>query len=51
MLSYYVLKPKGQSRMDNAETLATLGKQDTGQEKNNTKPNVLDTTLHKHKER
>ena len=27
----YQRKPKGQSRMDNPETLATLGTQDTGQ--------------------
>ena len=38
-------KPKGQSRMDNPDTLATLGTQDTGQRQTTTQHNTLGSSL------
>jgi hypothetical protein len=37
-------KPKGQSRMDNPDTLVTLGTQDEGKKKTNKKKNNNKTT-------
>jgi hypothetical protein len=37
-------KPKGQSRMNNPETLARLGKQNTGKTKKNKNKNKKNTT-------
>jgi hypothetical protein len=40
-------KPKGQSRMDNPDTLVTLGTQDEGKKKTNKKKNNNKTTTTK----
>jgi hypothetical protein len=40
-------KPKGQSRMDNPDTLVTLGTQDEGKKKTNKKQNNNKTTTTK----
>jgi len=39
--------PKGQSKMDNPEKLATCGAQDEDKQKKNTTQYVLNTTIHK----
>ena len=39
--------PKGQSKMDNPEKLATYGTQDQEKQNKNTTQYVLDTTMHK----
>ena len=39
--------PKGQSKMDNPEKLATYGTQDEDKQNKNTTQYVLDTTIHK----
>ena len=44
-------KPKGQSRMDNPDTLVTLGTQDEGKKKTNKKKNNNKTTTTKKKKK
>jgi hypothetical protein len=44
-------KPKGQSRMDNPEKLATLGTQDEDKQNNKTKHNMCWTPLYPNKDK